>query len=63
MILLEGVSQFVGVDFSHYHLWFSSKDQGIGGRMGVKMSLQPQLAAIQYSIMQGLFMSYYLART
>lgn len=27
MILLEGVSHFVGVDFSHYH-----KGQGVGGK-------------------------------
>lgn len=63
MILLEGVSQFVGVDFSHYHLWLSSKGQGVGGDMGIKMSLQ--LAVIQFSIIQrrGLFMPYYLFTT
>lgn len=46
-----------------HHLWFSSKGQGVGGGMGVKMSLQ--LAVIQLSIIQrkGLFMSCYLFST
>lgn len=60
MILLEGVSHFVGADFNHYHVWFISKGQGVGGGMGVKMSLQLQLAVIQSCITQGLFMSCYL---
>lgn len=35
----------------------------MGGGMGVKMSLQLQLAVIQSSVTQDLFMSYYLFST